>query len=489
MRGRGLRRLLKWVVGLVAAIFLVLATVVLLRAFDARGKPPLKPWHHALDGEFRARDAKPDTTLEDYLAHEDRVMKEMEHEVYDAPLLPEDRSAANRYWRDSPINPQRFTPNWNRTQTLEPDAELRGGVLLVHGLTDAPYSMRAVAEIYRRHGFYALCMRMPGHGTVPGALTEARWEDWRAAARVGVRHVRRRIGPALPLHLVGYSNGGEIVTQYAVDSLDQPALPRVQGVVLMSPMIGVSRFAKFASVIDAVGAIPYFARSRWLDVLPEYIPFKYDSFPAFAGQQTAEATAALEESLVRVAKAGRMSEMPPILAFVSLVDSTVETWATVDRLFARLQDDKSALVLFDLNRSAAVRPFLKTDFDEPLQRLWITPSRRYSLSLVTNESPNYAAAIVWSAPPGAPAIEPVPLGLSWPPGVYSLSHVAVPFRADDPLFGLDPDPKVDYGARLGLLTPRGERGITTVGADQFMRLGCNPFFPYLEKRVEEWIAR
>jgi alpha-beta hydrolase superfamily lysophospholipase len=121
-------------------------------------------------------------------------MTEMEHEVYDAPVLAEDRNAANRYWRDSPINPQRFTPNWNRTQSLEPEGELRGGVLLIHGLTDAPYSMRAVAEIYRRHGFYALCLRMPGHGTVPGALTEAHWEDWRAAARVGVRHVRRRIG-------------------------------------------------------------------------------------------------------------------------------------------------------------------------------------------------------------------------------------------------------------------------------------------------------
>jgi hypothetical protein len=39
VRARGLRRLLKWVFGIVAAVFLVLATIVLLRAFDARRKP------------------------------------------------------------------------------------------------------------------------------------------------------------------------------------------------------------------------------------------------------------------------------------------------------------------------------------------------------------------------------------------------------------------------------------------------------------------
>ena len=483
-----MKRLLKWVVGIFGAVLLVGATVVLLRAFDARRKPPLKPWHQALDSEFRAADATERSTLEDYLAIEDRVMKEMDRVVYDVDHEPEDRTRVNRYWRDSPINPQRFTPNWNRTQVLEPQGALRGGVLLIHGLTDSPYSVRAVAEIYRRHGFYALCMRMPGHGTVPGALTKANWEDWRAAARIGVRHVRRRIGPSLPLHLVGYSNGGEIVTQYAVDTLSQPALPRVQGVVLLSPMIGVSPYAGLAKIIDVVGAIPYFARSRWLDVLPEYIPFKYDSFPAYAGQQTAEATAALDTSIAHAVKEGHIGGLPPILAFVSLVDSTVETWATVDRLYARLADNGSALVLFDLNRSSAVRPFLKTDFDGPVQALWGNPSRRYALTLVTNASPDTPDVVARSAAPGSGRPQESPLGLAWPQSIYSLSHLAVPFRPDDPLFGIDPDRSVDYGARLGLLAPRGERGITSVGADQFMRLNCNPFFPYLEKRVEEWIG-
>ena len=44
-----------------------------------------------------------------------------------------------------------------------------------------------------------LALRMPGHGTVPAGLTDVVWEDWLAAVRVGVRHVREKIGPDKPM--------------------------------------------------------------------------------------------------------------------------------------------------------------------------------------------------------------------------------------------------------------------------------------------------
>ena len=100
------------------------------------------------------------------------------------------RTRFNRYAVEGAVNPLRFAKNWNRTYEMIPEGEIRGGVLLMHGLTDSPYSVRAEAEVYAREGFYALALRMPGHGTIPGALTEARWEDWRAAARLGARAVR-----------------------------------------------------------------------------------------------------------------------------------------------------------------------------------------------------------------------------------------------------------------------------------------------------------
>jgi pimeloyl-ACP methyl ester carboxylesterase len=365
-------------------------------------------------------------------------------------------------------------------------------VLLVHGLTDSPYSVKAEAEIYASAGYYALCLRMPGHGTVPGALTDVRWQDWRAAARLGARHVRGRIGTGLPFHFVGYSNGGALAVQYALDSLEDASLPRPDRVVLMSPMIGVVRFAGAAAAVGkmvvAVGAIPYFAKSRWLDIQPEFNPFKYNSFPAFAGQQTAQLTGEIQSSLEREAGSGRIRGLPPMLAFVSLVDATVETWATIDLLYGRLPENGSQLVLYDVNRSAATLGFLKETYNARLAALTADAGRRYRLTLVTNATAGAPEAVARSFAPGSAEADEAPLGLAWPPQVFSLSHLAVPFRFDDPLFGLQPDTSVSYGLRLGTLAPRGERGALTVPIDQWMRINCNPFFPYEEARIREWMG-
>ena len=60
----------------------------------------------------------------------------------------------------------------------------------------------------------------------------------------------------------------------SLDALRIPDLPRADRLVLLSPMIGVSPFARFAWMMSVFGWVPYFEQSRWLDVLPEYLPFK-----------------------------------------------------------------------------------------------------------------------------------------------------------------------------------------------------------------------
>ena len=81
-----------------------------------------------------------------------------------------------------------------------------------------------------------------------------------------------------------------------------------------------------------------------------------------------------------------------------------------------------------------------------------------------------------------------PIGLAWPPGVFSLSHVAVPFPMNDPLYGTTPDLGEDYGIRLGRLDPRGERGVLLMSVDDLMRLSSNPFFP-LSRRARARVGR
>ena len=90
---------------------------------------------------------------------------------------------------------------------LEPAGAPVGAVVLLHGLTDSPYSLRHIARRYRELGYVAVAI-IPAHGTVPGALTQVDWEDWSEATRLAVREARRRVGPSRPLHLIGFSNGG-----------------------------------------------------------------------------------------------------------------------------------------------------------------------------------------------------------------------------------------------------------------------------------------
>ena len=87
---------------------------------------------------------------------------------------------------------------------------------MLHGLTDSPYSLRRLGEILYQRGFYVLGLRLPGHGTIPAALTEVQWEDWQTATRIGAKHVRQRIGSDAPFFMGGYSNGGALTVKYAL---------------------------------------------------------------------------------------------------------------------------------------------------------------------------------------------------------------------------------------------------------------------------------
>src|SRR5215471_20579836 len=170
-----MKLLFKLVLGAIDIALIAVLTIVFVRAFDARSKEPLEPWHGTLASEVHARDLGPTATLADYVRMEDALFAEMERKA----ILHEPANVKthfNRYAAEGVVNPLRFAKNWNRTYEMIPDGEIRGGVLLMHGLTDSPYSVRAVAEVYAREGVYALALRMPGHGTIPGALTVAHWE-------------------------------------------------------------------------------------------------------------------------------------------------------------------------------------------------------------------------------------------------------------------------------------------------------------------------
>ena len=92
------------------------------------------------------------------------------------------------------------------------------------------------------------------------------------------------------------------------------------------------------------------------------------------------------------------------------------------------------------------------------------------------------------APFSAEASTNEPLNLAWPRGVISLSHVALPFAPDDPLYGQDPPGKEDL-LFLGQMAIQGERDLLKIPYSFLVRLRHNPFYAYLETRVLEWFVK
>lgn len=469
----------RWALDLALIVLAVLATISVGQVVVSSKLPDLKPWHRVrLTQEFQEQDLAATANLQDYLRREDALFAELGAKIV-VPLAPEDRLAWNRYFaagREGRLDAGGGR-DWNRTNELVPDGPVRGGVLILHGLTDGPYTVRHLAEIYRRAGWYALVLRVPGHGTIPAALLDVGWRDWRAAVKVGARAVRARVGAGVPFHVVGYSNGGALALQYAMECVEGSGEPAPDRLVLLSPMIGVSPFGRLAPVVGWMGRFQPFEKARWLDVMPEYIPFKYSSFPVRAGHESYALTKVIQGQLERLAKENRIGKLPPVLGFMSVVDDTVSTSAVVQSLYARLPAGREdELVVFDLNDGANVGPFVKDSEHARLLALMGNPRRAFRLTAVMNERSGTMEVVESSSPGGSDRIEIRPLGLSWPFQVYSLSHLAVPVPPDDPVYGL--------GRGLGAIAPRGERGVLTVPESQFMRLMCNPFFEVVRARLE-----
>src|SRR5215470_2902362 len=374
---RRIRRILKW-----ALLSITVVSVVLLafRSYRSLNGPALHLWHTFVPHELSA-DQIDMADWTRYLAQEDEIMASVRAEV-SQKLPPGERVPINRYFEASPVYAAHFAHDWNRSYILEPDGQPVGVVVLIHGLTDSPYSLRHVAQHYCDRGFVAIGIRLPGHGTVPAGLTAARWEDWMAATRLAVREARRRVPAPAPLHLVGFSNGGALAMKYSLDALENSERPHADRVILLTPMIGITRFARFVGFAGLPAILPPFANAAWLSVLPEFNPFKYNSFPVNGARQSYRVTQALQDQITRYSRSGQLDRLPPIITFQSVMDFTVSTSAIISALYDHLPANGSELVLFDVNRTVKFGPLLRPSADTALTRLLPAGARAYRTTII-----------------------------------------------------------------------------------------------------------
>jgi alpha-beta hydrolase superfamily lysophospholipase len=467
---------------------LLMLAVVLFSLQGCDSNSPLKPWHtEQLGEEFSMEMAGNQIrSFGDYLLLEQRLFKELDEKIY-ANSATGLAHALERYSSNSSADPGREQPNWNRSFELHADEPV-GGVLLLHGMSDSPYSLRMLGMALNQHGYQVVGLRLPGHGTIPSGLREIIWRDMAAAVNLAMQHLAGRLG-SKPIHMIGYSTGASLALDFMLNAMEDEQTPVPASLVLISPAIRVHATSALAGFKNALAALPGLDGLAYLSVMDEFDPYKYNSFATNAGAQVHQITRSVDRRMLTLSQQkAAVDKLPPILVLKSTVDATVTTDAVVDNLLKRLPNGRNELVLFDINRNAAIKSTLLVSDPAPLtRRLMENSNLPFAVTFVTNETPSSPRVVARRKQPfSAKASTTEHLNLAWPRGVVSLSHVALPIPSDDSLYGQHP-PTDDELVFLGDMAIKGERGLLKIPESWLLRLRYNPFYPYLQTRVLQWL--
>jgi carboxylesterase len=129
------------------------------------------------------------------------------------------------------------------------------GVLVLHGFTGNPQSMRPLAEACAKAGFTVELPLLPGHGTALEDMLPTRWEDWSAAAERAFRALAARCDKVV---VSGLSMGGTLTCWLAEHH------PDIVGIAVVNPLIqapdqefrqGIGALVEAGTeVFDAIGS-------------------------------------------------------------------------------------------------------------------------------------------------------------------------------------------------------------------------------------------
>jgi len=115
------------------------------------------------------------------------------------------------------------------------------GILLLHGFTGSPVSLRPLAELLSKRGFAIEMPRLPGHGTQPRDLLPYRYDDWLKEALAALARLRARTQHVVA---VGLSMGGSLVLDLACSekldgavTINAQVLDRGGVIVKLAPLI------------------------------------------------------------------------------------------------------------------------------------------------------------------------------------------------------------------------------------------------------------
>jgi carboxylesterase len=102
------------------------------------------------------------------------------------------------------------------------------GVLVLHGFTGSPQSIRPLAEAFADAGFTVDLPLLPGHGTSVDDMMTTSWADWSAATETAYTKLAGRCEQVV---VAGLSMGGTLAVWLAT------RYPEIAGIIVVNPAV------------------------------------------------------------------------------------------------------------------------------------------------------------------------------------------------------------------------------------------------------------
>jgi carboxylesterase len=202
------------------------------------------------------------------------------------------------------------------------------GVLVVHGFTGSPQSMRGLAEACAAAGYAVDLPRLPGHGTSVDDMETTGWKDWYGAVESAYDALRKRCERVV---VAGLSMGGTLAATLAATH------PEIAGLVAINPAIeaiGAMREQVEQSLAAGVTRWPAIGD----DIAdPDQKELAYDEVPVAAMASLVDAVDELQPLLAQISC--------PVLCLWSPQDHVVTNASS--RLLAESVSGPSRLVTLD----------------------------------------------------------------------------------------------------------------------------------------------
>ncbi len=181
------------------------------------------------------------------------------------------------------------------------------GVLLSHGFTGSPYSMRPFGEHLAGLGYGVAVTRLPGHGTSWQEMNTTRWPDWYGVVDAEFLRLRKEHDRVF---VAGLSMGGCLALRLAEEHGTD-----ISGVVLVNPSVSTDD-KRFAALPLLRHVVPSLAAIGNDIKKPGGEEHAYDRVPVKALYSLTQLWKVTQADLAKVTQ--------PLLLFRSTEDHVVE---------------------------------------------------------------------------------------------------------------------------------------------------------------------